>query len=62
MNGDMQGFSNDNGSVQFQCPCGYLTPLRATWEAAGRDLDQHLAQVFPRGTERLAHNCKGVAA
>ena len=44
--------SNDDGTVQLTCGCGWESPLRFTWEAVGRDLDLHLAQVFPRGTER----------
>jgi hypothetical protein len=49
-----------DGTVMLICACGWGTPRLATWEAAGLDLDRHLAQVFPLGTERMAHKCKGV--
>ena len=31
---------------QIECPCGFTTPGRATMEAAGRDIDVHLAEQF----------------
>jgi hypothetical protein len=52
--------SRYDGAVQMVCNCGYATERRATWETAGLDLDRHLAQVFPLGTERMAHKCQGV--
>ena len=35
------------------CACGYQTPFRCTLEAAGRDMDLHLAKQFPNPKERM---------
>jgi hypothetical protein len=36
----------------IECACGFRTEWRYTLEAAGRDADLHMAEKFPRGSER----------
>ena len=44
----------DERGVWFMlvCPCGFGTSDCATLEAAGREADLHMAEKFPRGSER----------
>jgi hypothetical protein len=36
----------------FRCECGFSTESRATLEAAGREADLHMAQMYPTPTQR----------
>lgn len=47
----MKLIQNGNGWV-MRCPCGYETPFRYTLEAAGRDMDVHLAVTTPLPSAR----------
>jgi len=43
----------DGSGWTARCGCGFQTSPQFTFEAAGRELDLHLAEKFPKGSERF---------
>lgn len=41
-----------SNQFQFTCACGWQSQPRYTLEAAGREADLHMAERFPKGSER----------